>query len=599
MKEKKGISRTILLSGEKTTRMVFGVLLSSIGTVLQLSPYLSVYKILEQLLNKAGYIEDIGPELLTRWSMIGIAGLLTGFLFTYLGSMLCHLSAYRFICGTRLKIAEHIGNMPMGYFNNNSVGKIKQVIDGDVEQIEVFFAHQLPDLISTVVMLIVLFVVMFITNAWLAFACLIPIVIGFVCQLIAMVKVIKGGGINENFDALERISSSAIQYVKGMPSIKIFGQTIRSFKRFYDDIIQYRDFTTRMSNYIRVGYVQFRTLVLSVATIMLPVGLILFFNVSTDAAMATTLIFFLILGPGAATPTLKLRSFSESMNLINESVNRIDDVLDTEVLIEVTTQKEVQGYDISFHNVSFRYSGKSENVIKNISFTAKQGEITALVGPSGAGKSTIAELIPRFWDIPQGEIAIGGIDIKQIPTAELMKKMAFVFQDSFIFSDTVYGNIAMGSPNATKEQVIQASKAAQCHDYIMAMPDGYNTRIGDGESFLSGGEAQRLSIARAILKDAPILILDEASAYADAENEHLMQRALQQLIKNKTVIMIAHRLTTIRGANQILVVQDGQIIETGTHVDLLEKKGLYASLWKTSTSSTNWKLHTSSKGVTA
>ena len=426
-----------------------------------------------------------------------------------------------------------------------------------------------------------------------------------------MIKILKSGGLKENFDALEKISSSSIQYVQGMPSIKIFGQTVKSFRKFYEDIISYRDFTTKMTEVIRPGYVLFRMFVLSVATFIVPVGLLMFLQNPGDVAFVVTFLFFLILGPGAATPTLKLRSFSESMNVITEGVKRVDEVLNEKPLPEpahkgspsgreggLGRSKAPAGYDISFHNVSFSYEADGRKILDHVSFAARQGEITALVGPSGAGKSTIAELLPRFWDVTDGGIEIGGVNIQDMSIHDLMEQMSFVFQESFLFSDTIFNNIALGKPGATKEQVEQAAKAARCHDFIMALPNGYQTKIGDGGVYLSGGEQQRVSIARAILKNAPILILDEASAYADAENEHEMQIALQSLIKNKTVIMIAHRLTTICNANQILVVDGGQIKEHGTHDELLKKHGLYAAMWDAGVNSATWTIRAGKEAVT-
>lgn len=371
-------------------------------------------------------------------------------------------------------------------------------------------------------------------------------------------------------------------------SIKIFGQTVKSFRKFYEDIISYRDFTTKMTEVIRPGYVLFRMFVLSVATFIVPVGLLLFLKNPGDVAFVVTFLFFLILGPGAATPTLKLRSFSESMNIITEGVKRVDEVLNEKPLPEPAQSKIPSGHDISFRNVSFSYEAEGRKVLDNVAFTARQREITALVGPSGAGKSTIAELIPRFWDVTDGSIEIGGVDIRDMSVHDLMERMSFVFQESFLFSDTIFNNIAQGKPGATKEQVEQAAKAAQCHDFIMALPQGYQTKIGDDGVYLSGGEQQRVSIAKAILKNTPILILDEASAYADAENEHEMQLALGELIKSKTVIMIAHRLTTICNANQILVVAGGTIKECGTHEELLKQRGLYADMWEASVNSAAW-----------
>ncbi|MDO5344646.1 MAG: ABC transporter ATP-binding protein [Lachnospiraceae bacterium] len=589
-KRKQGMARLIELSGEKNTALISSIVLSVIGTLCQLIPFWSVYRVMAELLKHTVTGEAINTELLIRLAVYGLAGLLAGYLATYLGGMKAHTFAYCVICGVRLKAAEHIGKLPMGYVSNNSVGKIKQILDADVEQIEGFLAHQLPDLVSTVVMLMAMFIVMFTENVWLALACLIPLAVGFVCQFTVMIKIMKSGGVQQNFDALEKISSSSIQYVKGMPSIKIFGQTVRSFRQFYDDIISYRDFTTKMTEVIRPGFVRFRMFVLSVATFIVPIGLLLFLKNPQDLSFVITYLFFLILAPAAATPVLKLRGFSENMNIITEGVKRVEAILNEAPLQEAAECKIPEKHDVAFSNVRFSYDENGKTILDGVSFTAQQGEITALVGASGAGKSTIAELIPRFWDVTDGSIKIGGIDIREIRQADLMEQMSFVFQESYLLSDTIYNNIVLGKPDATKEQVEKAAMAAQCHDFIRSLPEGYQTKIGDGGVHLSGGEMQRVSIARAILKNAPILILDEASAYADAENEHEMQLALTELIKHKTVIMIAHRLTTICNANQILVVEDGKIAEAGTHEQLMRKNKRYAAMWKAGMESANWRM---------
>ena len=597
-KPKQGVSRLLEISGETNAPFIVSVLLSICGTLFQLVPYLSVYQVMAELLQHAAAGSSLNTGFMIRWAVLGLIGLIVGYVLSYGSGMMAHAFSYRVICGVRLKVAEHIGKLPMGYVTNHSIGKIKQVLEADVEQIENFLAHQLPDLVSTVVMLLAIFIIMFSQNIKLAFACLLPIVLGFVCQFAVLIKVMKSGGVKENFDALEKISSSSIQYVQGMPSIKIFGQTVKSFQKFYEDIISYRDFTTRMTEMIRPGFVLFRMFVLSVATFLVPAGLLLYLRNPSDVSFVVTFLFFLILGPGTASLALKLRGFSENMNVITEGVTRVDEVLNEKPLPEPVQGKLPTSYDIKFHDVSFSYEAEGRKILDKISFIARQGEITALVGPSGAGKSTIAELIPRFWDVTDGGIAIGGVDVRDMTVHDLMEQVSFVFQESFLFSDTIFNNIALGKPGATKEQVEQAACAARCHDFIMALPEGYQTNIGDGGVYLSGGEQQRISIARAILKDAPILILDEASAYADAENEHEMQIALRSLIQHKTVIMIAHRLTTIRNANQILVVDQGQIKEKGSHNELVEKHGLYADMWSTEEYSSSWTICAGKEAVT-
>jgi len=376
-----------------------------------------------------------------------------------------------------------------------------------------------------------------------------------------------------------------------MPSIKIFGQTVHSFRKFYQDIMSYRDFSTKYADNFEPVYCLFRVLVLSLATFILAVGIFFFSGDPQNMAFAITLMFFLIFAPGIAAPVFKLNNLGYSMTSITEGVQRIDEVMDEVQIKEPAEGKRPNGYDISFSNISFSYEGiDGPLALKDVSFQAEQGQITALVGPSGSGKSTIAQLIPRFWDVNTGQIRIGGIDVRNMKMEDLMASMSFVFQDSFLFSDTLYNNIVVGKPGATKEEVYTAAKAAQCHEFIEKLPQGYDTLIGEGGVYLSGGEEQRVSVARAILKNAPILILDEATAYADPENELQMQLALQELIKNKTVLIIAHRLITIKNANKIEVINDGEIELEGTHDTLLQKSKTYLAMWDAYTISSDWQI---------
>ena len=399
------------------------------------------------------------------------------------------------------------------------------------------------------------------------------IFVGLGIQIAIMAKIIKSGGLDKNFAILDQINSATTEYVKGMPEVKIFGTGAKSFKTFSKSVGEYRDFTSSMTSMIRPGFVSFRMFILSVATFIVPVGIFLMTR-NYNLNFVTIFIFYLILAPAISVPALKLRDFAEGMNLLNEVVLRVYEIIDQKELAIENSEKEIKGHDLEFENVSFSYG--NEEVLKNISFCAKQGEVTALVGYSGAGKSTIGTLIPRFYDPSEGAIKIGGVNIKNIPIKALMDKVAFVFQDSDLITDTVFNNIAMAKIGSTKEDVIKACKKARCHDFIVKLPDGYDTVLGKG-TYLSGGEKQRIAVARAILKDAPILVLDEATSFADSENEYLMQEALSELVKDKTVIMIAHRLNTIEHANQILVISDGKIAERGKHEDLILADGIYKS----------------------
>ena len=589
--KKSGIPRLLELAGEKKTLLVWGCILSTANVFFQLIPYLAVYNIMAELLRNAADLSQANAEFMVSWAVRGIIGLLLAYTFMYFGGMLGHTAAYRTLYGIRVRLSEHISELPLGWFNRNAIGKVKQIAEQDVEQIEKFIAHQFPDMVNTIVLLGVMVIIMFSLSPWLALACIVPIIIGFVAQFSMMFGKKAQEGLIEYYDALENISTSSVQYVRGMPSIKIFGQTVHSFRKFYQDIMSYRDFSTKYADNYEPIYCLFRVLVLSLATFILAIGIFLFSGDPQNMAFAITLLFFLIFAPGISTPVFKFNNLGSSMNNITEGVKRIDEIM-TEIPIQEPAEgKKPQDYDITFENVSFSYGGENGPlVLKDISFCAEQGQITALVGPSGSGKSTIAQLIPRFWDVGAGKIKIGGVDIREIKTEDLMSCMSFVFQDSFLFSDTLYNNIAVGKSGATKEEVYAAAKAAQCHEFIERLPQGYDTLIGEGGVYLSGGEEQRVSVARAILKNAPILILDEATAYADPENERQMQLALQELIKNKTVLIIAHRLITIKNANKIEVIKGGQIENAGTHEFLLQNSKTYSAMWKAYTVSSDWQI---------
>ncbi|MDR2784874.1 MAG: ABC transporter ATP-binding protein/permease [Treponema sp.] len=602
-KKKQGFFRLLELAGEKKTLMVVCGILSTVSAFFMLVPYLAVYNVMAELLRKVHAVSAIDGSRLIIWALRGIGGMALGYLFMYLGGMAGHIAAYRTLYGIRVRVSDHLGRLPLGYFNKNSIGKNKQIMETDIEQIELFIAHQLPDLINTAAMLIAMIVVMFYFNPILALACIIPIIAGFMAQFSMMFGKKMKEGLSEFYDALEDINTSATQYVRGMPSIKIFGQTIYSFRKFYNDVIKYRDFSMKYALNFENSFATYRTLVFSLSTFILPAGLFFFTGAPQNISFALTLIFFLIIAPGVSMQVLKLNNLAMTLTTLSEAAKRVDSIMEEKPIEEpavgmmVPPDKDRTSFDITFNNVTFSYTEGNE-ILKGISFAAPQNSITALVGPSGSGKSTIAHLIPRFWDVQGGSIAIGGVDIRKLRTEELMDTMSFVFQNSFLFSDTVYNNILAGRPAAAKEEIYAAAKAAQCHDFILGLPNGYDTLIGEGGIHLSGGEEQRVCVARAILKNAPILVLDEATAYADPENEYQMQLALGELIKNKTTIIIAHHLRTIQEANKIIVINDGRIIDQGSHGELLSHEGLYKKMWDASLLSTDWQLeYSKTEGV--
>ena len=570
MKKKKSIKDIISYSEIKKGQLVGGILFVSLGMLLSICPILVIYKVIKSL-----FLYGKLEQSTIQFCIYGLVAVILAYCLTYIGGILCHKFSYVLIANLKKKILFHIGNLPLGFFTGDNKSKIRQVLGADMNQIEGYFSHQLPNLISTLALILAMIIVMLKINLILGLTTLLIIFVGLGIQIAIMAKIIKSGGLEKNFAILDQINSATTEYVKGMPEVKIFGTGAKSFKTFSKSVGEYRDFTSSMTSMIRPGFVSFRMFILSVATFIVPVGILLMSR-NNNLYFATVFIFYLILAPAISVPVLKLRDFAEGMNLLNEVVLRVYEIIDQKELAIKNSEEEIKGHDLEFNNVSFSYG--NEEVLKNISFCAKQGEVTALVGYSGAGKSTIGTLIPRFYDPSEGSIKIGGVNIKNILINVLMDNIAFVFQDSDLITDTVFNNVAMAKTGSTKEDVIKACKKARCHDFIEKLPNGYNTVLGKG-TYLSGGEKQRIAVARAILKDAPILVLDEATSFADSENEYLMQEALSELVKDKTVIMIAHRLNTIEYANQILVISDGKIAERGKHEDLILANGIYKRLF--------------------
>lgn len=596
MRKKKGLPRLFEIAGEKKGLLILAGVLSALSACCMLIPYLAVYQVLNNLLENAGEINNVDKEYLTDWGWIAFAGLIGGLLLLYGALMSSHMAAFRILYGLRVRLSEHIGRLPLGYLNNSSTGAIKKALEQNVEKIELFIAHTIPDLVNAAATVTVMFVLFFSLNGWMAAACLLAIVISILVQFSLMFGRKSKDFFRQYFDTSEQMSASAVQYVRGMPVVKIFGQTVASFRQFSQSIYAFKKYALHVCDTYQPGMVWFTVLLNSIVTFILPVGLLLLSREPGNVVLAGVYLFFIILGPGVAAPFHKLTFLASNTREIDEGVSRLDAIFEEKPMPEPVIPQSPHKHDIRFEHVSFSYENTKETTrteaLKDISFTAHAGEITALVGPSGSGKSTIANLIPRFWDVTQGAIKIGGINIREIATEQLMDRVSFVFQDSFLFFDTLYENIRVGKPDATEEEVHAAARAAQCDEFIGRLPQGYQTLIGEGGVYLSGGEEQRVSVARAILKNSPILVLDEATAFADPENEYKMQLALQELIKDKTVIIIAHRLSSIISANQIIVLKEGEIVQKGVHAELSRKEGVYKKMWDAYTDAFQWTLKT-------
>ena len=580
--KKKSIDELVRLCGTKKGSLIAGNILIAMGAILNILPVLLSYKIIVSLITK----KEARGNLIS-YAIYGVLAVFAAYLFTYIGSILCHTFSYRFIANLKKKIVSHIATLPLGYFTGEHKAKLKQVLSSDMNQIEGYYAHQLPSLVSTLLLILSLLFFMFRMNVVFTLITLTAIVVGLMIQLSIMVKIVKSGGLEENFKILDRINSATNEYVKGMPEVKIFGNSTSSFQNYENAVNQYRQFTETMTARIRPGFVAFRVVLLSVATFLVPAGILLLTKKPNDMATMRTVLFFWIVAPAMSVPCLKLRDFAEGMNLLEDVVQRVWDVLVEKELAEGKYTEKLKNYDIIFEKVCFSY--EKEQVLKDISFIAKQGELTALVGASGAGKSTIGALIPRFYEPTDGVIKLGGVNIQEMPSKSLMENISFVFQDNDLLSGTIFQNIAMAKKGCSKEEVIEAAKKARCHDFIMKLEKGYETILGKGNT-LSGGEKQRIAVARAMLKDAPVLILDEATSYADSKNECLFQEALAELVKDKTVIMIAHRLGTIKNAQQILVLSEGQIVERGTHESLMKKEGVYRKMFSIFDEVRSWQM---------
>ena len=592
---KSGMARLWQLAFTKRALAVSSAAFSVLSTVMSFVPFIAIYFVIQELVTNMNDLSALDGGHMIRLGWLAGGGAIVAVFLNFVALMCSHLAAFKTLYTLKLAFTRHIASLPLGFHTANSTGKLRKIVDENIEKVEGFIAHQFPDMVGTFTTPVIAIAMLFLFDWRMGLACLVPLTVLFVIQGIALGGDKSKAQIKQYQDALENMNNAAVEYVRGVSVVKAFNQTIFSFRKFYDTIKNYGDWALAYTKGFKAPYVLFMAILHNIYIFLIPLIIWLSGGVADYTRFALSAIFYLIFSLALPGSFLKILYVSQSGKQIADGVDRMDRILSETPLKETATPKTTKSYSVDFEDVSFSYQGLSledevagTEALSGVSFAAKQGEITALVGPSGSGKSTIAHLIPRFYDVAAGCVKIGGVDIRDMNSDYLMSIVSFVFQDVFLFKQSVADNIKIGNKSAGREEIIAAAKAAQCHEFIEKLPDGYDTVIGTKNVHLSGGERQRLVIARAILRDAPIIVLDEATAFADPENEQKIQLAFERLMKNKTVIIIAHRLSTVRGASKIVVIDGGKVAEEGRHDGLVSAGGRYSRMWAQYTGAANW-----------
>jgi ATP-binding cassette subfamily B protein len=583
---KSGLFRLIEIAGTKKWWLIGSMILAVGSSVAQFVPFISVYRILNELAANATTPALIDKEYIWHWGYIALWAFIVfgGLLFSSL--MLSHIAAFNILYELRMELAQKLVRLPMGFFTKRASGEIKKAMSEDVERIEIFVAHHIPDITSAIVFPLLIIGYMFVVDWRLAMVIVVVFVIATVLMSRMSANPKMKPVVEKYLKTMGQMNNSIIEYVRGIQVVKIFNRSTEAFERLNRDIDEFRVFSNGITRKYAPTYLGFYILLSSTVLFLIPVAVAILLSSKSYSAYIPTVLLFLILGGGIFFPMLKLMWIGGMMSQNNVGVGIIDQILDKAEIDEPQNPQQPDGDAVVFKNVSFSYD--TTPILNDVSFTAKPNTVTALVGPSGAGKTTIAMLAARFWDIDSGEICIGNTPICNMKMSDLMDHVAFVFQENMLFFDTMEENIRMGNKTASFEQVQRAARSAQCHEFIEKLEHGYQTLVGEGGTYLSGGEQQRIALARAILKDAPIVLLDEATAFADPENEGKILESFSHLIKGKTVIVVAHRLSTITNADQILYIDKGKIAEEGTHEELLALNKQYARMWQTYSQSREW-----------
>lgn len=585
MKKQSNISRLMGYAGKHRYFTYASWLLAVISALIALLPFVYIWKIIKEVL-------DVAPNFSSATGLVhnGIMAMIFAIVsfLVYISALMCsHLAAFRVATNMRVAVTEHIAKLPLGFADSFGSGKLRKIINDSTGATETYLAHQLPDKYAALATPVGLLVLLFVFDWRLGLLSLIPVVLAFLVMS-SMTGKHMAEKMKQYNNALENMSNEAVEYVRGIPVVKTFGQSVFSFKKFKSTIDEYQKWVVAYTKDMRVP-MMFYTAAINGVFAFLIAGALWFTADGVTNGFLLNLIFYIVITPVISLTLTKMMYMSENNMIVKDALERIDGVLSVSPMSESETPEYPADSSVELNDVHFSYDGKNE-VIRGVSMNIGAGQTVALVGPSGGGKSTLAGLMARFFDVKSGSIKVGGADIREIPKEELMNAVSFVFQGSKLIKATIAENVKLGKPDATDEEVAAALHTAQCDDIIQKLPDGADTVIGTKGVFLSGGERQRIAIARAVLKNAPVIILDEATAFADPDNEAKVQKAFSELSKGKTVIMIAHRLSTVANADCIYVIKDGLIAESGRRDELLEKNGVFAEMWKEYAASVEWKV---------
>ena len=588
-KEKGVLGRLFQHMGMFKITMVIAIILSAVSSVINLYAFVCVYNVAKEIVQSLGNIHSLDQTYMVDMGWRAVFLILTSFGLYGMALLFSHITAFNTVAKLRIQIVRHIGNLPLGYHTTNPSGKQRKIIEKNSDNLETLIAHQIPDFAGAVALPAAFLVFMFVYDWRLSLICLIPILVGFGI-LYYMLKDESEGFAKQYQKSAEDISNAVTEYVRGIAVVKVFRQTANSFQRYKAAVKEYGDYLLKYALSMQNTDSAYHAAINGIFFFLIPGGIILFNAGSNPEKTVLSFLFFAVLIPTVVTILARIMNSSSNLMISQASLDAIDQILREKPLPETKTPQLPKGYDISLDHVSFSYEDAAGKALDDVSLDVPEGTITALVGESGGGKSTIANLIARFWDVDEGVIRVGGVDVREMDYKYWMEQVSIVFQDTNLFKMSIMENVAVFNPDASREDVLQALHLAQCDDILEKLPQGADTVIGTKGIYLSGGEMQRIALARAILKNAPVVLLDEATAFADAENECLIQKALDELLRGKTVIMIAHRLSTIIHADQICVLERGKIVEKGTHRELMDLHGVYAGMYEEYQSSISWRI---------